>query len=119
MTASTCEWCTEQVETPWYCPFSGAIPLLCRRDAMQLISIVCGHGTMRFGDIPDHLSPASTASLPTRPKNWLDAGLINRRQYDEIPPGVKDELSANGRVLRSRLYPVLTSATHRRGTAAT
>lgn len=118
MDESTCECCNDQVESTCYCPLSGVINLLSRKYAMQLISIVGGHATMRFGEIEEHISPASTATLSSRLEELVDAGLLERTQYDEIPPRVEYELTDEGRELRGILDPVLEWATQRESTVA-
>lgn len=118
MESSTCDSCGDQVESRCYCPLSGMINLLSRKYAMQLISLVGGHGTMRFSQIEGHISPASTATLSSRLGEMVDAGLLERTQYDEIPPRVEYELTQDGHELRDVLDPVLEWATHREsGTA--
>lgn len=117
MESSTCECCNDQIEPSCYCPLSGVIDLLSRKYAMQVISLVGGHGSMRFGDIDEHISPASTATMSARLKELVEAGLIERTQYDEIPPRVEYELTDDGRELRSILNPVLEWATERQASA--
>lgn len=113
MDASTCDSCGDPVESQCYCPLGGVIDLLSRKYAMQLISLVGGHGTMRFGQIEAHISPASTATVSNRLTELVDAGLVERTQYDEIPPRVEYELTDDGRELRTVLEPVLEWAIDR------
>lgn len=113
METSTCDCCGDEVETTCYCPLDGVISVLSRKYAMQLISVIGGHGTMRFGELEAHLSTASTATLSNLLKELEEFGLVERTQYDEIPPRVEYELAPAGHELRGLLDPVLAWATRR------
>ena len=106
--APTCE-----VDGTCYCPLAGIIDTLGRKYAMQLVSIVGAHETMRFVEIEDHLPGASTSTISKRLSEFVQAGLITRTQYDEIPPRVEYELTAEGDELSDRLGPLLEWATRR------
>jgi DNA-binding HxlR family transcriptional regulator len=113
MSSSTCDCCGDQIEETCYCPLDGVINALSRKYAMQVISAIGGHGTMRYGEIEDHLSTASSATVSDRLEELVAAGLIERTQYDEIPPRVEYELTEAGHELRELLDPVLEWATRR------
>lgn len=113
METSTCDCCDDEVQTTCYCPLTGVIGVLSRKYAMQLISVIGGHETMRFSELEAHLSTASTATLSSLLEELVDFGLVERTQYDEIPPRVEYELTPAGHELRGLLEPVLEWATHR------
>lgn len=96
-----------------YCPLQGVIDTLSRKYAMQLISIIGAHESLRFGDIEAHIPDASTSTLSNRLGEFEDAGLVARTQYDEIPPRVEYELTDEGEEVRTRLEPLLEWATTR------
>lgn len=100
--APTCD-----VDGTCYCPLTGVIDTLSRKYAMQLISIVGAHESLRFVEIEDHLSSASTSTISKRLDEFEDAGLIARTQYDEIPPRVEYSLTEDGDEVRTRLEPLL------------
>lgn len=110
---SACDCCGDEVEVTCYCPLSGVVDALSRKYAMQIISVVGAHGTMRFGELEEHVEPASTATVTNRLTELADAGLVERTQYDEIPPRVEYELTDEGRELRELLEPVLAWAEER------
>lgn len=114
-TDPTCDCCGDEAEVTCYCPLSGIVDVLARKYAMQLVSVVGAHGRMRFGEIEDHIGPASTATLSNRLDELAAAGLLDRTQYDEIPPRVEYELTDEGRELEERLQPVLQWADAREG----
>lgn len=98
---------TCDVDGTCYCPLTGVIDVLGRKYAMQLISIVGAHGTLRFAEIESHLPSASSSTVSRRLDEFEAAGLLSRTQYDEIPPRVEYTLTEDGREVSERLEPLL------------
>ena len=94
-----------------YCQLEGVADLLSRKYAMQLVSIIGAHESLRFGEIEDHLPGASSSTISKRLAEFEDAGLVSRTQHDEIPPRVEYALTADGDEVRRRLEPLLEWAT--------
>lgn len=94
-----------------YCPLTGVIDTLSRKYAMQLVSIIGAHDSLRFAEIEDHLPTASTSTISKRLTEFEEAGLVSRTQYNEIPPRVEYALTDEGNEIRSRLEPLLEWAT--------
>jgi DNA-binding HxlR family transcriptional regulator len=90
-----------------YCPLNGVITTLSRKYAMQLISIIGAHESLRFAELEDHLPNASTSTISKRLDEFEDAGLVTRIQYNEIPPRVEYSLTDDGDEVRTRLEPLL------------
>jgi len=97
------------------CLLSDVMGLLGRKYVMEIVCIVGTHGTVRFGEIESHLPDASTSTLSTRLDELVDAGLVERERYAEIPPRVEYELSADGEELAPRLEPVVEWVATREG----
>ncbi|MEZ3117479.1 winged helix-turn-helix transcriptional regulator [Halobaculum sp. MBLA0147] len=95
------------VDGTCYCPLTGVIDVLGRKYAMQLISIIGAHETLRFAEIESHLPGASSSTVSRRLDEFEEAGLLSRTQYDEIPPRVEYSLTADGREVSDRLEPLL------------
>lgn len=95
------------VDGTCYCPLTGVINTLSRKYAMQLISIIGAHDSLRFAEIEDHLPNASSSTISKRLDEFGDSGLVTRRQYDEIPPRVEYSLTEDGDEVRTRLEPLL------------
>lgn len=104
---------TCDVDGTCYCPLTGVITVLSRKYAMQLISIIGAHESLRFAEIEAHLSSASTTTISKRLSEFQEAGLISRTQYGEIPPRVEYALTADGEAVRTRLEPLLEWVTER------
>lgn len=104
---------TCDVDGTCYCPLTGVINTLSRKYAIQLISIIGAHDSLRFAEIETHLESASTSTISKRLDEFEDAGLISRTQYNEIPPRVEYALTEDGDEIRTRLEPLLAwVATH-------
>jgi len=102
---------TCDIDGTCYCPLTGIITTLSRKYAMQLISIIGAHESMRFAEIEDHLSNASTSTISKRLSEFENAALVTRTQYNEIPPRVEYALTDEGEEIRERLEPLLEWAT--------
>lgn len=98
---------TCDVDGTCYCPLTGVIDVLSRKYAMQLISIIGAHESLRFAEIEAHLPSASTTTISNRLSEFQEAGLISRTQYNEIPPRVEYALTGDGEEISSRLEPLL------------
>ncbi|QCS44415.1 helix-turn-helix domain-containing protein [Natrinema versiforme] len=95
------------VDGTCYCPLTGVIDTLSRKYAMQLVSIIGAHDSLRFAEIEDHLPTASTSTISKRLDEFEEAGLVSRTQYNEIPPRVEYALTDDGDEVRIRLEPLL------------
>ena len=89
------------------CPLGGVMDLLSRRYAMQLVCVVDAIGPARYGDIEATFEEVSSSTLSTRLNELVEAGILSREQYDEIPPRVEYELTEIGEELGERLEPLL------------
>ena len=99
------------VDGTCYCPLTGVITTISRKYAMQLVSIIGAHDSLRFAAIEDHLPTASTSTISKRLDEFEEAGLVSRTQYNEIPPRVEYALTDDGDEIRTRLEPLLEWAT--------
>jgi len=81
--------------------------LLSRRYAMQLVCVVDAIGPARYGDIEETFDGVSSSTLSTRLDELVEAGILSREQYAEIPPRVEYELTETGEELGDHLEPLL------------
>lgn len=89
------------------CPVGGVMELLSRRYAMQLICVVDAIGPARYGDIEETFDGVSSSTLSTRLDEFVEAGILSREQYAEIPPRVEYDLTEVGDELGQHLKPLL------------
>ncbi|MDH5020336.1 winged helix-turn-helix transcriptional regulator [Halobacterium rubrum] len=99
------------VDGTCYCPLTGVIDTLSRKYAMQLISVIGAHDSLRFAEIEAHVPTASSSTISKRLDEFVEAGLVTRTQYDEIPPRVEYAVTDDGEEVRRRLEPLLEWAT--------
>lgn len=101
-----------------YCQLDGVMGLLGRKYAMQVVCVVEALGPVRFGTIESTFDGVSSSTLSARLHELTDAGLLEREQFDTIPPRVEYTLTSDGEALAERLAPVLRWAERREaGTA--
>lgn len=100
---------TTQLDIPreCICQLDGVVDLLSRKYAMQVVCAVGLLGPVRYGELEDAFDDVSSSTLSTRLEDLTDAGLLARERYDEIPPRVEYELTADGEELAGRLAPLL------------
>lgn len=90
-----------------YCSLDGVMDLISRRYAIQLICVVGAIGPARYGEIEDVFESVSSSTLSNRLDDLVDADLLAREQYAEIPPRVEYELTPAGVELSQQLKPLL------------
>lgn len=98
---------SSDIDLDCLCPLDGVMDLLSRRYAMQLICVVGAIGPVRYGDIEETFDGVSSSTLSTRLDELVEAGILIREQYAEIPPRVEYELTETGAELGQRLEPLL------------
>lgn len=90
-----------------YCPLGGVMDLLSRKYAIQVICIVGALQPVRYGEIEATFSEVSSSTLSTRLSELTEAELLEREQYNTIPPQVEYTLTADGEQLCELLEPLL------------
>lgn len=90
------------------CPLGGVMDLLARKYAIQVVCVVGALGPVRYGDVEAAFGGVSSSTLSARLDELVEAGLLRREQYAEIPPRVEYALTAEGRELRELLDPLLS-----------
>lgn len=94
-------------EMTCYCPVDDILSVVAKKYGIQIVGLLENHGSMRTGEIRDAIGITSSATLSTRLDELEEAGLIDREQFDEIPPRVEYTLTPEGRELANRLQPLL------------
>jgi len=102
---------TVETATTCYCPLDGVIDAISKKYAMQIVGLLGTAGPTRYSEIRERVAAASTSTLSNRLDALVDADLIERRSFDEVPPHVEYSLTPRGRELEERLQPLLEWAT--------
>lgn len=101
--------------TECYCPLGGVLEVLSRKYAIQVVCVVGALGPVRYGEIETAFGEVSSSTLSTRLSELCEAGLLEREQYDAIPPRVEYDLTEEGAELCELLEPLLAWAREREG----
>lgn len=89
------------------CPLGGVMDLLSRKYAIQVVCVVGALQPVRYAEIETAFEQVSSSTLSTRLEELTEAGLLQRKQYDEIPPRVEYHLTDDGEELAALLEPLL------------
>ena len=90
-----------------YCPLGEVMDLLSRKYAIQVVCVVGALQPARYGDIETAFGDVSSSTLSVRLRDLTEAGVLERKQYDEIPPTVEYTLTDDGEELCDLLEPLL------------
>lgn len=84
------------------CQVSEVFDLLSRAHMLDIFHLLAAEAEepMRFNEIQDVLD-LSPRTLSERLKSLTEAGLVERRSYDEVPPRVEYEVTSKARELGS------------------
>jgi DNA-binding HxlR family transcriptional regulator len=63
-------------------------------------------GCKRFGELQEGIQDITNSTLSDRLKNLVEAGVIERKQFDCIPPKVEYSLTAKGLALKNLLLEI-------------
>lgn len=97
-----------------FCRLEGVVDLLSRKYAIQVVCAVAHLGTARYGALEAAFGgDVSSSTLSTRLEDLTEAELLEREQYDEIPPRVEYTLTEDGEALAGHLEPLLRWAEER------
>lgn len=106
MTSQTCE-CGCDDEVVYYDPLLDSLDEISNKYSLETLSVIDAHEPARFATIEEHLPEASSSTVSSRLSELVEAELVTRTQYEEIPPRVEYELTEKGRDLRQSIEPLL------------
>lgn len=87
------------------CPLEYGLDIFGGRWKSRIICILASKGTMRYNAIRRELSNITDAVLAAMLKEMIIDKIIERKQYDEIPPKVEYSLTLKG----ESVVPILQS----------
>lgn len=85
-----------------HCPVSVALNLISGKWELKILFMLLKHDTLRFGELKKNLPGITNTVLTNVLKKLEQAGVINRMQYNEVPPHVEYSLTPAGQ----RLLPI-------------
>jgi DNA-binding HxlR family transcriptional regulator len=81
------------------CPVARTLDIIGERWSVLILRDLFLHGPRRFQDFENSLSGISPNTLSARLKRLEEAGIIDRRFYEEHPPRAEYVLTPKGREL--------------------
>ena len=81
------------------CPVTVVLDMLQGKWKNHVMFIMCSHDTIRFNKLKSKLPQVTNAALTNTLRELELCGLVNRVQYNEIPPRVEYSLTEKGRDL--------------------
>lgn len=86
-------------ETSDNCPMRRALSLLGGKWRTHVIYELCRRSSCRFGELKRAIPRITKTMLTATLRELEEAGIVSRKQYDEIPPRVEYSLTEAGRAL--------------------
>ena len=94
---------TPTIEAPFYCPIARTLDVIGERWTVLILRDLVVGGPRKFQDFERSLAGISPNTLSTRLKRLEDAGIVERRFYEQHPPRAEYVLTEKG----NELLPVL------------
>lgn len=94
-------------DTAWHKTVDGLIDMVAKTYAMEIIGLLGAEGPIRYSGIKDQLDITTDRAVTSRLGSLQEAGLADRRRYNEVPPRVEYSLTSAGHELAERLRPLL------------
>ena len=95
------------------CSIEGIIGILSKKWAMLIISAIGNNQKLRYNELEKKLGEISPKTLADRLKELVNANLIKRETFAEIPPRVEYSLTKEGIELRNAIMPLMKWASLR------
>ncbi len=89
------------------CPVTPLLEMLSGRWKSQIIYELCIYDSIRFGQLKKDLPGITNTMLTKSLRELEDDGLVNRIQFNEVPPHVEYSLSDMGRDMYPIFYAVM------------
>lgn len=86
------------------CPYATAQSLISGKWAVLILHYL-EEGPVRFNELQRLMPRMTHATLSVQLKNLMENGLVERKQYESIPPKVEYSLTEMGR----KFHPVITA----------
>ena len=78
------------------CPLEYGLEIFGGKWKSRIICVLYSHNTLRYNQLKKELTTISDAVLAEMLKELINDGLVERIQYNEIPPRVEYNLSEKG-----------------------
>lgn len=89
------------------CPVTPLLVMLQGRWKSQIVYEMCIYDTVRFGQLKKDLSGITNTMLSKSLRELEEDGLIQRKQFNEIPPHVEYSFTPMGKNLLPVFYAIM------------
>ncbi|WP_253203614.1 winged helix-turn-helix transcriptional regulator [Clostridium estertheticum] len=89
------------------CPVTPLLLMLQGKWKSQILYELCIHDTIRFGEFKKSLSSITNTMLTNSLRELEADGLVNRMQFNEIPPHVEYSFTEKGENLMPVFYSIM------------
>ncbi len=94
-----------KIEKEIFCPLEYGLDIFGGKWKSRIICVIAANKVLRYSAIRKELSNISDAVLGAMLKELLEDGILNREQYDSIPPKVEYSMTEKGETI----LPILQS----------
>lgn len=94
----------EKNESEEDCPIRRVLELLSGRWRPQIIYTLYKHPSCRFSELQRAIPRVTNAMLTATLRDLERIGIVDRRQFNEVPPHVEYSLTTKGKALLPILY---------------
>lgn len=94
----------EKNESEEDCPIRRVLELLSGRWRPQIIYTLYKHPSCRFGELQRAMPRVTNAMLTATLRDLERIGIVDRRQFNEVPPHVEYSLTTKGKALLPIFY---------------
>jgi DNA-binding HxlR family transcriptional regulator len=91
---------TPTISAPFHCPIARSLDIIGERWTILILRDLVRFGPRKFQDFQRSLIGSSPNTLSTRLKRLEDAGIVERRFYEQHPPRAEYALTEKGNELR-------------------
>lgn len=99
------------------CPLEYGLHIFGGKWKSRIICVLSQHKTLRYSSIRKEMTDITDAVLSSTLKELISYGIVDRKQYDEIPPKVEYSLSEKGKSVLPILFSICkwSGAYHKEG----
>ena len=85
-----------QLDKEIWCPIEYGLDVFGGKWKSRIICVIAANGIIRYNALRRELTNVTDAVLAAMLKEMISDGLINRKQYNEMPPKVEYSLTEKG-----------------------
>lgn len=88
---------TRKIKKEIRCPIEHGLEILGGKWRCRIICVLAAKETLRYGELRAEMANISDTVLAATLKELIANGMVQRKQYDEIPPKVEYTLTDRGK----------------------